>query len=223
MENIYYLIKNRRILFEVAPRCGVHTVLNYTRQLTNNKNVERFRKFNIIKIIKNDDSYLKIKFVRNPYFRAVSSYVWVYMHYLGQPHGTGPLANISRNKLTFNKYLQLLKFYDLENCNHHFHYQWQGNKFNYTHKVEASDAELNSILSIFCNENIKLSKVIGNQRIKRQNPDVFVANIPQNKIEKTYGCLDYDSYIDSYNKDIIYNLYKIDFQNYSYSRFLNIN
>ena len=112
---MYYLDTNKKILVEVSARGGNNTVAQW---FTGN-NISNFSYKN--RILTNvplhymqDESYIKIKFVRNPYKRVVSSYIKPY-----------------RKKTNTKSFFDFLKFLSSgNNINSDIHYNVQRSSYD---------------------------------------------------------------------------------------------
>jgi hypothetical protein len=98
-----------KLVLAVTPRAGVGTVDNIIRVLMN---VENPRKWFAMKSARYPSDYLMIKFVRNPFARLVSQYVW---------HAS---ANPPRSSMTFLEFIDWMKKQNLHQGDDHYAFQW---------------------------------------------------------------------------------------------------
>lgn len=145
----HHLINNK-LLLSVSPRAGHRTIINLIEVVTKNKNItyERIRDLETVYSLKD---VKKIKFVRNPYERAVSSYfVCCANSTLKLWHGIG-LTEQQSKQLTYENFIEILKKKDVFKLNHHLSNQveiGEGEFFTYdgVKKIENIQHEIKDIL-----------------------------------------------------------------------------
>ncbi|MFM6205601.1 sulfotransferase family 2 domain-containing protein, partial [Planktothrix sp.] len=145
----HHLINNK-LLLSVSPRAGHRTLISLIEVLTKNQNIvyERIRDLETVYLLKN---VKKIKFVRNPYERAVSSYfVCCANSTLKLWHRIG-LTEQQSKQLTYENFIEILKKKDVFKLNHHLSNQveiGEGEFFTYdgVKKIENIQHEIKDIL-----------------------------------------------------------------------------
>jgi len=171
--------------------------------------------------------YLKIKVVRNPFERAVSSY----MHFLGMIEDNHP--SVSKNfgigfdkfDYSFDEFLELLKNINVNKCDIHWRQQFQlierQLKFDHIIKLENSKQELLKLENSYDLKNtIDIDKLIfsGHHSVEKDNinkeefcgKQAFTFKIKKNR----------PSYKSFYNNELeerVRTIYKVDFDRYKFN------
>ena len=168
-------------------------------------------------ILKNkiDDSflintdYLKLKFVRNPYARAVSSYL-----------------HLSINNLSFYQFLLNLlnnKYeYNIHYASQHHLLEIKQKIYNEIVKIENIDIEIERINKKY-NINLEYESVSDHHSIKKLDEKKYVGYIKYSDIKNTPSYTYF--YDDERIKQLVYDIYKIDINlyNYTFEEFLKLN
>jgi len=153
--------------------------------------------------------YLKIKFVRNPYSRAVSSYL-----------------HLRINNLSFYEFL--LKLFN-NNYEYNIHYASQHHLLEKKHKIyneiikiENIDSEIERINNKY---NIKLeyNSLSNHHTQKKMHEKKYVGYIKYSNIKDIPSYRYF--YDDERIKQLVYDIYKIDINlyNYTFEEFLKLN
>ena len=133
-----------------------------------------------------------VKIVRNPYKRAVSSYI----QFLGMVDRKNPVANefyggqIPKQGITFNEFLSKLKTKDIKTCNMHWRVQ--------THQIERIDlVKVNHLVKLE-ESRLGMAKVERRLNLKHTRPHKLrksshhtVANKESDDIAKCVGTVSY--------------------------------
>ncbi|MCB1865390.1 MAG: sulfotransferase family 2 domain-containing protein [Chromatiales bacterium] len=171
-------------------------------------------------------SFLKIKFVRNPFHRAVSSYIHAMRYgYVG--------AEIERSlrlgdfrDASFRDFVRFLTMEDLHRSNVHHDYQklrLEGVAFHFDHivRVENILERLSQIKAadgrgLDWNESLLSSR---HHTKKKCGEQVAAFDLPfKSLVETGAGFPDYSRFYDPQLLDAVYELYKVDFDAYGYAR-----
>lgn len=153
--------------------------------------------------------YLKLKFVRNPYSRAVSSYL-----------------HLSINNLSFYEFLLNLfnnKYeYNIHYASQHHLLEKKQKIYNEIIKIENIDSEIERINKKY---NIKLeyNSVSNHQCQKHLNEKNYIGYIKYSNIKNIPSYRYF--YDDERIKQLVYDIYKIDINlyNYTFEEFLKLN
>ena len=154
------------------------------------------------------NEYLKIKFVRNPYSRAVSSYLHVM---------NTKLKNKFRHKnMSFHTFLLSLKSRELNDI----HYNLQMTKeeknnkiFDKVIKIENLSKEILEINSLY---NINLNCNFSSFHHKKIDTKVS-KNISYKKYSQIKNIPSYNFFYDQKIKNLVYKIYKEDIEKYDYT------
>lgn len=151
---IHRIIHDRKLILSVAPRAGHHTITDFVDAIVS-KEAERQTWRSVEDIMRHPD-YVKIKFVRNPYHRVVSSYYAVCGNFeLGLYKNCFGLSEEEALRMTFFEFLEVLEKKDLSCVDHHIDYQksrGEGVAFRYDAiiKIETLLKDINKICGRFC-------------------------------------------------------------------------
>lgn len=222
-------IKNYKLILAISPRAGVNTVDNFIRRLEPNKHPRKhfwYRKNDI------PNGFWAVKFVRNPYARAVSQFIM----YATQ--------NKENAKMTFVEFLNYLGTINMHTCDPHYGYQHKyiDNKFE-IFKIEEFGKFIEKF-NEFGNHKFSINEVhAGNTKPKisfakkaydisykdlfdmcNSDDDVFIAGRKQRSPEFYYLGIEphfnIPSYFSFYNDDvkqIVYKLFRTDIENFGYT------
>ncbi|MFM6395527.1 MAG: sulfotransferase family 2 domain-containing protein, partial [Planktothrix sp.] len=217
----HHLINNK-LLLSVSPRAGHRTISNLIEVLAKNKNItyEKIRTLETVYALKD---VKKIKFVRNPYERAVSSYLVCCEHKtLKLWHGIG-LTEKQSKQLTFENFIEILKKKDVFKLNHHLANQveiGEGVQLNYdeVRKIENIQKE---IKGIFQKEGIQVDLAgftkIGVRRKKQIKEKCY--SIPFQKLQEesrneSSGWPDYNFFYNAQLTEAVAKIYETDLYDY---------
>lgn len=169
-----------------------------------------YRKYGVVtpqKILSNE--YIKIKFVRNPYSRAISSYINAMCTFIITDNISFDtfLINIKKNKINNNIHHDFQKL-EIENNNK--------NIFGHIIKIENLEEEINKINKLY---NIELKSTFSSHHhVKKNNNNIFNDELPYLKYDKIKNNI--PSYKHFYNEEIkklVYDIYRDDILTYNYT------
>jgi hypothetical protein len=158
------------------------------------------------------DNFIKIKYVRNPYDRAVSSYIHCCKHpeiLLGKHKDKNP---------TFKDFLNLI----VTNKIHDDHYEIQNSfpeiKYDEIIKIENLESETKRLNEKY---DIKLKcDFNSSHHVKKKNKIDNFFNIPVSDVKKylhkNKELPTYDSFYNDETKEIVYQIYKTDIERFNY-------
>ena len=153
--------------------------------------------------------YLKLKFVRNPYSRVVSSYLHLSINYLSFYEF---LLNLYNNKYEYN----------IHYASQHHLLEKKQKIYNEIVKIENIDSEIERINKKY---NIKLeyNSVSNHHCQKHLNEKKYVGYIKYSDIKNIPSYRYF--YDDERIKQLVYDIYKIDINlyNYTFEEFLKLN
>ena len=172
---------------------------------------------------------VRIKFVRNPFTRAVSSYI----HAMRNPYEKEGIESFYQiedfRTISFEQFLTYLESLRISSCNPHHALQCapgEGKYYKYNHivKLENLENELNSI-----NEknkfNLKLEDSLlksGHHLKKNETENQFVGQTPYLVLTKgkrrTSEIPSYHSFYNELLKEKVLKIYKRDFNFYKYQK-----
>jgi hypothetical protein len=160
-----------------------------------------------------DNKYLKIKFVRNPYTRAISSYI----HYVVFYNNKSISFFDYLNNLNNNKYN-----YDIHYASQHHLLEIKQKIYNEIIKIENIHSEIERINKKY---NIKLDydSLSNHHSIKKIDEKKYVGYIKYSDIKNIPSYRYF--YDDERIKQLVYEIYKIDINlyNYTFEEFLKLN
>lgn len=184
--------------------------------------------------------YKVIKFVRNPYKRAVSSFVWAYMFYqnLGPSiheihHKYGfhwvatdmkhsrinkKIYSANRDEFTFIDFLTILKEnkQNIEKCHGHFRAQYnKADSYGFIQKQEEGFEKLNKEFDLELEKELKHT----HDKIQLEEPcdktplkEVMDVSNWRNVMP------DYKYFLTDEAKELIYEIYQKDFETFNYDK-----
>lgn len=176
----------------------------------------------------NSSVILKLKFVRNPYTRAISSYFHAIKNQVLKDELISKTGHRNIYEVSFWEFLKFLENLNLKKCDPHLGLQFlpgENNLFSYDEiiKIENFEARLHEInnkykVNIISNNNLKKSK----HHLKKLDiENSFVGNLPYfHFLSSGDQKLEIPSYKCFYNEDIkklIDQLYKLDIEAYEYN------
>lgn len=228
--------KQKKIIFELSPKsnCTVITKMffNYIGQLERalkfsswiHNYRKKYSRRQSLPIKNEEKDYIKIKFIRNPYNRAVSSYLHVMKSVLHTWWGL-------QHKLSFNDFLDIYHKIKNKKASDHITPQTLGNQYlniNYFDEivhVEDLESEINRInkkynLNLNCNYDSH-HWACKNISEKKQ---YFVGNLSYNEISKLIKnneLPDYDYFYNDEIKQKVNEIYKNDINLYFNSENVN--
>ena len=160
-----------------------------------------------------DNKYLKIKFVRNPYTRAISSYIHYVIFY-------------NDNIISFFDFLNNLNNnsykYDIHYTSQHHLLEKQQKIYNEIIKIENIHSEIERINKKY-NINLEYNSVSNHHSIKKLDEKKYVGYIKYSNIKNIPSYRYF--YDDERIKQLVYDIYKIDINlyNYTFEEFLKLN
>ena len=178
-----------------------------------NRYYNKYGKVNKKMILSNNN--IKIKFVRNPYSRAVSSYIHIMKTTLKK--------NFNNEDMSFYKFLLNLESRKYK-CNIHYNLQTinleKKKIFDHIIKIENLKEEIEN-LNKLNNKNLNYN-FRSHHHIIKNDIDINVSNIPFSKIKKIPY---YKNFYNEETKKLVDKLYKLDIirYNYTFEEFLNYN
>ena len=184
--------------------------------------------------LENWREFRTLKLVRNPFPRAVSSYI--HCLYMIKTNIESAILLMTRNgseklkeKYSFAEFIERLEEVDIMKCNMHWrsqiHRAETGKNFKIKFLVKLENAH-NRLPKIENRLNLKtsnlslFSKSIHHNRVKEASSSEFIGNIPFDDSVR----LDTPSYGNFYNKILkqkIVKIYLKDFEQYNYKKFYN--
>ena len=171
---------------------------------------ENYTRKNLIsKEVLLNSKHLKLKFVRNPYARVVSSYL-----------------HLSINNLSFYQFLLKLlnnKYeYNIHYASQHHLLEKQQKIYNEIIKIENIESEIERINKKY-NINLEYDSISNHHSIKKLDEKKYVGYIKYSDIKNTPSYRYF--YDDERIKQLVYNIYKIDIilYNYTFDEFLKFN
>lgn len=196
------------------------------RKIYSETNPVKFEHFNSKKIV-------KLKFVRNPYTRAVSSYFHVVKNRVYADKIINFIGVKSIDDLSFKMFLSFLATQNLKRCDPHIGIQFLPGEnqlfyFDEIIKIEELEERLDSInkkykIKITLPSNLKKS----NHHLKKiQNAELFVGDLPFtyfiNSDTQKLAIPHYKCFYNDEIKNKVEDLYKLDINTYNYF-FLEVN
>ena len=109
-------VVNHKLLISVAPRAGTHTILDVMQNIPNYEEVVRSRvpTNNVV-----NGKFRKVKFVRNPYTRAVSSYYIFVNNTRMEIYKEVGMDRQEAAQTSFLQFLRIMSHIDMEHTNIH--------------------------------------------------------------------------------------------------------
>ena len=215
--------KNKKIIIDWSAKAGCTNIVSMffkyinlynTFHLQNPIDIHNERiKYRLLNKIEDsfliNTDYLKLNFVRNPYSRAVSSYL-----------------HLSINNLSFYEFLLNLfnnKYeYNIHYASQHHLLEKKQKIYNEIIKIENIDSEIERINKKY---NIKLeyNSVSNHHSQKHLNEKKYVGYIKYSNIKNIPSYKYF--YDDERIKQLVYDIYKIDINlyNYTFEEFLKLN
>lgn len=219
-------IQKKKIVIHISSKCGSSSVLylfliNSQLNLTT-KEKEMFKKnpsmlhkycnkHYLINSIPNDKNLIKLKFVRNPFYRTISSFF-----------------HLSNENLSFISFLEKLESFTKDGSNqnilcpgptfksHYLPQYLKNEKFDIVLKIEDLKKSINDI-----NTNFNLNLKTCNLKLNTRNT-MLVNNINYNYINNPLGLYknhkpsNYELFLNKKTRKIIYSIYKKDIITYNY-------
>lgn len=209
--------------------CSLHDeVTQYSGTIHEFRRKKYYDIYGRITLRKICDNTLKIKFVRNPYYRSVSSFYHC-------------LRYLSKHKinleLSFMDYLNMISSNDLMNkniqlSNHiaiilkHCSIQYniiEDNFLNHIIKIENIE---NDLLNLQKNTGLNLSKYLTNTnkintseskyKYTKKQSDKDLSHKKFNTMH--HELYNYENFLNQDTENLIYNIYQLDIRNYQYTR-----
>lgn len=204
--------KKLNCIFIHIPRTGghsIHKAFGYSVKKplvdAQNRELDHYRFIDYKQTTPNFNNYLCFSFVRNPWAKAFSEFIFL-------KHGTGMWPGRSRNRcvnpqsMTFKEFLRSIKNLDFEKINHfkksHFIPQ-----FNYL-SDENSKIDVDFIGKF---ENLQKDFTFFAKKLRGQIPGLKHLN--KRKINHNH----YSKYYDKSSIKLIESIYKIDIDTFDYS------
>lgn len=157
----------------------------------------------------NPKDYLILQFCRNPYYRAISSFLTHIEHNLRPEHH--PLGRCQENFPTFIDFLLAIKNQKVTciHCKYHSSIQYMTDKINDIVKIENLDDELQRINNLY---TLNLTNIT-------YKDHSYQIQITENKFPKIY-CKPYQDYLDKDAILLIEEIYSkdIEFFRYGYTK-----
>ena len=170
------------------------------------------------------DDYTRIKLVRSPYQRAVSSY----LHAIKTKYADKLLAEFLdrevnyENKFTFEEFVDFLQTEDISTCNPHHRMQidplelTEALQFNKIIKLEESFDGFNRIEKETGLEKTNMEKFSQSyHHTKKIDNKIYCGNVLFKTRDKKFG--EYKNFYNQSSKSIIRSIYAVDFESYDYS------
>lgn len=176
------------------------------------KRLEYLKKNMVTDNIMLDNKYLKIKFVRNPYTRAISSYIHYVIVYNNNISFFDFLNNLNNNKYK----------YDIHYASQHHLLEKKQEIYNEIVKIENINSEIERINTKY---NIKLEyyPLSNHHSQKKLYEKKYVGYIKYLNIKNIPSYRYF--YDDERIKQLVYDIYKIDINlyNYTFEEFFKLN
>jgi hypothetical protein len=183
--------------------------LKYNQWIHNYRNHHYYAKFGRVnnKLLLSND-IIKIKFVRNPYSRAVSSFLHVMK--------TNKIKKLFNNEdMSFYEFLLNIKKNIYPN-NIHYNLQMinseKKNTFNHIIKIENLEKEIKNLNKRF-NLNLNYDFTSSHHIIKKR----INTNVSDVKFSKILEIPNYSSFYDKKTKDLVDEIYNLDIIEYNYT------
>jgi len=186
--------------------------LRFSKWVHNFRCVKYYYRFGTAKSehFKSDD-YIKIKYVRNPYDRAVSSYL----------HGCKYPRLFGCKDISFYEFIKGLreKKISIRGGRMHWYIQWErGKKFDHIIKIENIEEETKRL-----NEKYDLNLKIFSSSHHHNNKlfeveDFFLLKLSEVNVwrEQNEGVPSYKSFYNDEIRQMVYEIYKVDIDGYNY-------
>lgn len=162
------------------------------------------------------NNFIKIKFVRNPYSRAVSSYIHVMKTRLKKLFN-----NEDMSFYTFLLYLKQKKYPNNSHyCLQNIDLEKNNNIFNHIIKIENLEEEINNLNKLY---NLNLNyDYTSTHHIKKINKKIDVSDVKFSQITEIPN---YNNFYSKKTKDLVDEIYKPDIirYNYTFDEFLKSN
>lgn len=219
--------ENKKIIIDWSAKAGCTNIVtmffkyidlykNFNLKNPINIHDERleYLKRNVVNdIIILDNKYLKIKFVRNPYTRAISSYIHYVIFYNDNTISFFQFLN----NLNSNKYK-----YDIHYASQHHLLEKKQKIYNEIIKIENIESEIERINKKY-NINLEYDSVSNHHSIKKLDEKKYLGYIKYSDIKNIPSYRYF--YDDERIKQLVYEIYKIDINlyNYTFDDFLKYN
>jgi hypothetical protein len=205
---------------EIEKAMSFGALTHQYRKIYSQTNPVKFEHFNSKKIV-------KLKFVRNPYTRAVSSYFHLIKNRVYAEEIINFIGVKSIDEISFNMFLSFLATQNLKRCDPHIGMQFLPGEnqlffFDEIIKIEELEERLDSInkkykIKIAFPLNLKKS----NHHLKKiQTTELFVGDFPStyfiNGDTQKLAIPNYKFFYNDEIKNKVENLYKLDFDAYKY-------
>ena len=158
--------------------------------------------------------FIKIKFVRNPYSRAVSSYIHVMKTNLKKIFN-----NEDMSFYTFLLYLKQKKYSnDYHYCLQNIYLENKKNIFHHIIKIENLENEIKNLNKLY---NLNLNyDFTSKHHVKKINKKIDVSDV---KFSQIIEIPNYNNFYSKKTKDLVDEIYKCDIikYNYTFEEFLN--
>jgi hypothetical protein len=167
----------------------------------------------------NNDDFLKIKFVRNPYARAISSYI----HALK----TGYIWNYVKqdnHDISFKQFLEMItnatKHIAIWDLHHSMQKEWDEDNFQYNEiiQIEELDKRLLEINTKYDIDFEVNDKILTNHHHIKKTDDIDYCVSYSLYSEIKDAIPNYKFFYNDELVEMVYNIYQLDFETYNYHK-----
>lgn len=220
------LLINDKYIIDWTEKCGCTVVikmffqsiglledaLEYNSWIHNYREEKFYEKFGrVTKEMLSSNEYIKIKFVRNPYNRIVSSY------FAAHENNKQFLPGYDHLDLTFYDFLKLVKEKKLANDHWRSQYQEIESEFSFDEviQIENLDMEVERLNKKY-DLNLKIDSCSGHHHAKDKSINDFVGRKRHSQYDDVKNIPDYINFYDEEIKQLVSEIYEMDLKTYGY-------